>query len=778
MLELKNIKKTYNTSGNAVRALKNINIKFRKNEFVAILGASGCGKTTLLNIIGGLDKYTSGDLIINGISTKKFKDSNWDAYRNHRVGFVFQNYNLIPHQTILENVELALKLNGSSSSKKNKRKAKKALVSVGLGDKLNYKPNQLSGGQCQRVAIARALVNDPDIILADEPTGALDSKTSVNVMNLLKEISKDKLVIMVTHNPNLANEYATRIINIKDGVIEGDSNPVDTLNNEEYKEDLKKNKSYMPRKVSFMLSLKNLLSKKKRTFITCLAGSIGIIGIATILSVSSGMSDYVNKIEKDSTSFNYVIIQDNYHDMNSLMNMTKIDDELEEYTNKKILYSYDDNISNTITKQNLNSDYIDYIDKKTKDLVVDVSYQYDAEMNLISKKDDTYKNVSTTNFTEILDNDSQILDCYDVLASTIDNKIPNEYNEIAVVVDKYNRISKSTLDILGIDDTEELSYDDILDKEIRLINNNDYYINKNGLFIKATSNDELKNAYDKGIPLKVVSILRAKEDASNEWLLSGISYTKKLTDYILENNKDSDVVKAQLNNPNIDVTTGLNFMNSDNLSGDPSMYMMTNVITSYDERLAKLGATKIPSSIIIYPKDYDSKDKIIEILDDWNNKHKDNEIKYTDISSIMITMLDSMINIVSYVLIAFSSISLVVSSIMIAIVIYNSVIERTKEIGILRAIGARKKDVSRVFKSEAIIMGLISGIVALIITFIICLIINRILDNLINVSTIANLTINICISMILLSVILTFIASLIPSSMAAKKEAVDALRSE
>ena len=771
MIELKNIKKTYFTSGNNVHALKDIDLSFRKNEFVSILGASGCGKTTLLNIIGGLDKYTSGDMIVNGKSTKKFSDNDWDTYRNHTIGFVFQNYNLIPHQTVLENVSLSLKLNGNTSSKQIKQIAKKALIKVGLGDKLNYKPNQLSGGQCQRVAIARALVNDPDIILADEPTGALDSKTSVQVMKILKEISKDKLVIMVTHNPELANKYSNRIINIKDGIIEGDSNPYDNHLLEKQKKS-RKRKSYMPFKVSFMLSLKNLLSKKKRTFITCLAGSIGIIGIATILSVSSGMSNYVKKIESESTAYNYIIIQDSYTDIENMM-MIDVDENLEEYSNKNNIYMYNDELTNSMINQNINDEYITYLEDKIKDKVVDIKYTYDVDMNLIAKKDDTYNVISNINFTEMLNNQKYLNNDYEVLASIKeDDKIPTKYNELVLVVDKYNRVPSSILTMLGIDKDKDLKYEDFLGKEIKLIDNNNYYINKNGLYIKASTNNELEDAYNSGESLKIVSILRLKEDASNEWIRPGIGYTKELTDYVLNNSMNSDVVNAQKNSKDIDVTTGLAFNN--NVMNNP----MFNISATYEDRLKSLGADKIPTTISIYPNNYDSKNEIINLLDDWNNNHENNQIKYIDISSIMITLLDSMINIVSYVLIAFSSISLVVSSIMISIVIYNSVIERTKEIGILRAMGARKKDVSRVFKAEAVIIGLASGIVAIVITFIICSIINNILGNLINVTTIANLTLKITINMILLSVILTFIASLIPARMAAKKDPVVALRTE
>ena len=486
------------------------------------------------------------------------------------------------------------------------------------------------------------------------------------------------------------------------------------------------------------------------------------------------MSNYVNKIEADSTAFNYLIIQNKYTNIENMM--TNTNDKLEEYPKENKLYIYDDKIGDMLSDQNLNEDYVNYIEKETKDLVVDVAYKYDIEMNIITNIDDKYKVVDTTNFYEILDNDKYIKKDYDVLATTLDNgDVMSKYNELALVVDKYNRVPKSILDIFGIDEKDNLNYNDFLGKEIKLVNNNDYYENKNGLYIKASNNDELEDAYNKGKTLKIVSIIRANKDASNEWVSSGIAYTKDLTDYVFDSSKNSDVVKDQIDNKEKDVTSGLSFINEEDKN---NFNIMLNMGLTYEDKLNKLGATKNPNTIIIYPKDYDSKNKIIDILDEWNKNHKDSEIKYTDISSIIISMLDSMINIVSYVLIAFSSISLVVSSIMIAIVIYNSVIERIKEIGILRAMGARKKDISRVFKCEAIILGMFSGIVAMVITYIICIIINKVLLNLINVSTIANLTLNIIFGMIALSVILTFVASIIPAKIAAKKEPVDALRSE
>ena len=733
MLEISNIKKDYVMKDETVSALKGINICFRKSEFVSILGPSGCGKTTLLNIIGGLDRYTDGDLIIEGKSTKQFKDRDWDTYRNHSIGFVFQSYNLIPHQTALKNVELALSI-GGIPRKERRARALEALKKVGLEEQINKKPNQMSGGQCQRVAIARAIVNNPEIILADEPTGALDSKTSVQVMDILKEIAQDRLVIMVTHNPELAETYSTRIITMKDGEVLNDTNPVSAKEKKKLIKDCeerqnkltekekkqKAKKSSMSLWSTFLLSGSNLLTKKKRTFITSLACSIGIIGIAVILSVSNGMHAYVKKIEQDSMSVNYIAIS-----AMSLNMETNIMDKMEmpEYPEKNELYPYKE--EGLMQYQKLSSDYIDYIeqningDTEKTNLVTGISYSRNITLY---RQDGTTK---LTDWSEIIDNTEFLTQEYDALATVGDKVIPTEINEVSLIIDKYNRIPTTILDDLGVnyDATySALSYDDILGKELTI------------KYAGITTNKEYN--------VKIISILRQKPDSS-AWLSTGVGYTKAMAE---------DIV-------------------------------------------ASAGAVAGVSSMLIYPKDFDAKEQIKQVLDNWNNSEiyklygneKDAEgnfiadqykVNYTDVSELLVGMLGDLIDICTYVLVAFSSVSLIVSSIMIAIITYASVIERIKEIGTIRSLGGRKKDIANIFRTEACTIGAISAIIALIITLIINIMINIVLGSLVGVTTIAKLSFGTAAGMFLLSVGLNLIASLIPASIAAKKDPVLALRTE
>ena len=734
MLEIIDIKKDYVMKDETVNALKGVNICFRKSEFVSILGPSGCGKTTLLNIIGGLDRYTSGDLIIDGKSTKQFKDRDWDTYRNHSIGFVFQSYNLIPHQTALKNVELALSI-GGISRKERREKALRALKDVGLLEQKNKKPNQMSGGQCQRVAIARALVNNPEIILADEPTGALDSKTSVQVMDILKEISKDRLVIMVTHNPELAENYSTRIITMKDGEILNDTNPVnDKEKNKLVKEYEKrkqklteKEKKQQARKSSmnlwstFMLSASNLLTKKKRTFITSLACSIGIIGIAVILSVSTGMHAYVKKIEQDSMSVNYIAIS-----AMSLNTETNIMDEVDmpEYPKKDELYPYKE--EGLMKFQQLTSDYIDYVetningDSEETSLVSGIAYTRNIKLYR------TDGVTELTDWSEMIDNPDFLNKEYEALSYLTDEVIPSKINEVSLIIDKYNRISTSILDDLGVDYDSNLSalnYDEILGKELTI------------KYAGITTTKEYN--------VKIISILRQKEDSS-AWLNTGIGYTKALAD---------DIV-------------------------------------------ASAGAVAGINSLMIYPKDFDAKEQIKKVLDNWNNTEiykiygnaiddatgeyvaDQYKVNYTDVSELLVGMLGDLIDISTYTLVAFSSVSLIVSSIMIAIITYASVIERIKEIGTIRSLGGRKKDIANMFRMEACTIGGISAIIALIMTLIINMVINIVLGNLVGVTTIASLSWGTALGMTLLSVGLNLIASLIPANIAAKKDPVLALRAE
>lgn len=817
MLELKNITKDYKVADQTTTVLKGISLTFRNHEFVSILGQSGCGKTTMLNIIGGLDKFTTGDLIINGKSTKKYKDHDWDTYRNHSIGFVFQSYNLIPHQSVLSNVELALSI-GGISKKERRQRALDALEKVGLKDHVKKRPNQLSGGQCQRVSIARALVGNPDIILADEPTGALDTETSVQIMEILKEISKERLVIMVTHNPELADKYSTRIVRMLDGIITSDSMPVSEeeklkLEEEVSKKDAglsekqkkhKEKKSAMSVFTSIALSASNLLTKKSRTFITALACSIGIIGIAVVLSVSTGMHEYVDVLERESASANYIMINNTKFQIPTTEDIEGVKVELEEYpSDLDHVFPYKEMTMTDIikpTKQELSKDYIDYIEKNTNgntpetSLVIGIDYTRSTNINIISTNGTNYVKAATQGWTEILDNPEYISTQYTLLASLNGKTIPTEYNEIVLVVDKYNRVSTSVLDALGVNYTEELTqikYEDLLGKEIRLILNNDFYtkstnpITNKDKYTAISDEAEFAIAYEKGIPLKVVSIIRENQDASNTWISTGIGYTTALTDYVIEQNMSSDVVKYQLleENKNYDVLKGSPFI-SMGLFG-----------TSLEDNLKSLGATSTPESIMFYPKDFEAKDKIVEVLDYWNNteiyklygNEKDEEgeyladakkVEYIDVSELLASMLGDLIDIITYALVAFSAISLVVSSIMIAIITYASVIERIKEIGTLRSLGARKRDISTVFIAEAGIIGVVSSIIALAATVVINIIINIVLGHLVGVDTIAKLSVSIAFWMIVLCVGINLVASLIPARMAAKKDPVVALRTE
>lgn len=825
MLELKNITKDYKVADSATTVLKGISLTFRNNEFVSILGPSGCGKTTMLNIIGGLDKFTTGDLVINGKSTKEYKDRDWDTYRNHEIGFVFQSYNLIPHQTILKNVELALSISGISR-KERKQLAIDALTRVGLKDHLNKKPNQLSGGQCQRVSIARAIVNNPNIIMADEPTGALDSETSMQVMELLKEIAQDRLVIMVTHNAELAKKYSTRIVKMLDGQILEDSNPVSENEKKEFlkiakereehltkkEKKLKERKSSMSSRSTLALSGSNLRTKKKRTFITSLACSIGIIGIAIILSVSGGMSTYVNKLQQDSSSSSYITISNTTTSKIEFGDDEDSDANLVQYPNDTTgIYPYTEQTSTSSSKpQILSEDYINYIEKNINgetdetSLVLGISYTKDVALNLITKNDDTYSVVDDSYFSEMLDNTEYLSTQYTILAG---EKLPSEYNEVALVVDSYNRLSTKVLTALGIEYDEnasEISYDKLVGKKFKLIANNDFYEvstgagdNNRDVYSSIKTQEKMATEYDNenSLTIKIVSVIRQNEDASSDWVDCGIAYTSALTNKVIELNQDSAIVTYQKENDDYNVLTGNTFESENSSSSGGLSSLFGSSGTSYNDNLISLGAVSTPSKITIYPKDFDSKDKILEVLDAWNNteiyKLYGNEldeegnyiaeaykVEYTDISALMASMLGSLINIITYVLVAFSAVSLVVSSIMIAIITYASVIERIKEIGVIRSLGGRKKDISRLFISEACIIGVISAIIALVVTLLLNSVINLVLGSLVGVSTIATLKFSTAFWMVLLSIGLNLVASLVPASIAAKKDPVVALRTE
>lgn len=862
MLQLKNITKNYLSGEMTVKALKGIDIEFRKSEFVSILGHSGCGKTTLLNIIGGLDRYTDGDLIINGKSTKKFKDKDWDAYRNYSVGFVFQNYNLIPHQTVLANVELALTLSGVGKNER-KKKAIKALEDVGLKEQIHKKPNQLSGGQMQRVAIARALVNNPDIILADEPTGALDTDTSVQIMEILKEISKEKLIVMVTHNPELAEKYSSRVVRVLDGKIISDSNPFteeDRKNETELK--AKTGKTSMKFFTALSLSLNNLMTKKGRTFLTSFAGSIGIIGIALILSLSNGVQEYINKVQEDTLSNYPLTIVSESVDATSMMEIFMNDKETEynddKIHSKQIVGQIFDTISKEVQRNNLKEfkKYIDDTDNDIKKFSNAIQYGYDLTLNIYkgdttdgivqvnpattfealgmtnSSEETSYMmGMSSDVWTEMINNDDLLKSQYDVIAG----QWPKSYDEVVLIVNKNNEISDYSLYSLGIKNQSEIaekmhkvmsgekleeleddsySCDDFLGLTYKVALNTDYY-EKQGNIWRSRKNDVsyMKDKLANAQEVKIVGVLRPKDEATATSMgdMGMIGYKKELTEYVINGINNSEIAKEQVANKNMNVFTGKEFQvagsvntgsgfDYSNLSPEEQAYManlsqeeLAGIIASYsemsgstyEENLHKLGICDLesPSSINIYPIDFESKDKITADIEKYNKMKKDegkeeDVIQYTDMVAVMMTSVTVIVNMISYVLIAFVAISLIVSSIMIGIITYISVLERIKEIGILRAIGASKKDISRVFNAETFIVGLLAGLIGIGVTVLLNIPINAVIKNVADVSNLSKLPLFGGIILILISMFLTMIAGLIPAKVASKKDPVEALRTE
>ena len=888
MLELNQIVKNYKVGDTEIHALKGVSVKFRENEFVSVLGQSGCGKTTLLNIIGGLDQYTSGDLIINGKSTKQYKDKDWDTYRNHSIGFVFQSYNLIPHQTVLSNVELALTLSGVSKAERRKR-AQEALEKVGLGDQLNKKPNQMSGGQMQRVAIARALVNEPDILLADEPTGALDSETSLQIMELLKEIAKDKLIIMVTHNPELAEKYSTRIIRLLDGEVKDDTMPYDGVAEEQEQQKEKpavvKKKASMSFFTALALSMNNLMTKKGRTFMTAFAGSIGIIGIALILSLSSGAQDYIDQVQEETLSSYPLTIEGTSIDMTTMMTtmMSMAQGNGEDFEQDKI---YPQNVMTTmmeamfaeISSNDLESFkvFLESGESDIQDLVSDIKYSYSTPLTVY--KADTSDGIYRVNPISIYDNmglsqmsqmqqmsenspmsstfsmwrelisKQEILDSqYEVLAG----HMPENYNEVVMLVNKYNQVTDYTLYSLGILDDSELtdaiqrtidgetvedinsvesiSFDELLGLKFKLFINPDYYAEEDGVWVDKSGDaifmtDKINNSEE----IEIVGIVRPSDNtaASNE--IGSIGYKSELMTHLIEKVNDSEIVKKQKENPDVDVFTGIEFPEEDEEEEPPmtmediQAYIMTldpetqqmvmgqlaqaqemgmtdeqiaaafaeqladpSTDATYEGNLGILGVSDLakPSSINIYPKDFESKELITNIIDDYNKRMDDSGkdelcIQYSDIMGIMMSSVTTIIDAISYILIAFVAISLVVSSIMIGIITYISVLERTKEIGILRSIGASKRDISRVFNAETLIVGFTAGAIGIITTLLLNIPINMIITYLTDVHDLCHLPPVGGAILVVISMILTLIAGLIPSRVAAKKDPVTALRTE
>lgn len=858
MLELKQIIKDYDSGNEVVHALRGITLSFRENEFVSILGQSGCGKTTLLNIVGGLDHYTSGDLVINGKSTKDFTDRDWDEYRNHSIGFVFQSYNLIPHQNVLSNVELALTLSGVSKEERRQR-ARAVLEKVGLGDQLYKKPSQMSGGQMQRVAIARALVNDPDILLADEPTGALDSATSVQIMELLKEIAKDKLVIMVTHNPQLADAYSTRIIRLLDGAIVDDSDPFDAAALEEKKEGVRKGRPSMSFVTALSLSLNNLMTKKARTFLTAFAGSIGIIGIALILSLSNGVQTYIDSVERDTLSSYPITIEDSSMDMSVMMEtMMGLNDEAGTHADdniysKAMIKDILETMSDKMENNNLQAfkDYLESEDSTIDDHAKAIEYSYDLQMNVYNTNSDAGlvqvspnqllddlgfstmtqlsesfmgSNASSQNevWNKLPESETLREEEYDL----IEGHWPSAYNEVVLAVDENREITDYALYALGLMDPQEVvdsfeslqeggevslsdptSYtpQELLGMEFQLVLSSDLYRNVNGIWIDMSEDEDfVQEAADNGETMRVVGIITLSEGSSKREV-GGIYYTSALEEHVIEQAEASEIVKEQREHPDINVFTQTAFGEDEEFDittltpqqqmqfasmsqQELAQYMADyseNRNATYEGNLERLGVVDLdtPSSISIYANTFEDKEMISQLIEDYNltqqeNGDDTNVITYNDIVGTMMESVTSIIDMISYVLMAFVSVSLIVSSIMIGIITYISVLERTKEIGILRAIGASKKDISHVFNAEAFIIGLISGLLGIIVTLILDLPISLIVEHLTGVANIALLPVAGGVILVLISLALTTIAGLIPSRIASKKDPVEALRSE
>lgn len=905
MIQIKNITKTYDTGALQQRALDGVSFNLRENEFVSVLGHSGSGKTTLLNIIGGLDRYDEGDIVINGISTKKYSDRDWDSYRNHSVGFVFQSYNLIPHQTVLSNVELALTISGISSSERKERAAK-ALEEVGLEDHLHKRPNQLSGGQMQRVAIARALVNEPDILLADEPTGALDTDTSSQIMDLLREVAKNRLVVMVTHNPELAEEYSSRIIELKDGEIISDTNPLHM--EEEEAEHRNMGKSSMSFLTALSLSFNNLRSKKGRTFLTAFAGSIGIIGIALILSLSTGVNDYIDNIQEETMTAYPITIEEQSIDLDSLVNVQneaaptrngeeKSNEDLDAvYSNTSSLELISSTTS-TLRENNLTSfkEYLDSPDNEIEPYVGanGIVYSYAVNFDLFTyDEEDTFINTDGSSFSvddtdgvagfqtpssPLIPTESNVSELIPGVDDTLISPVvtdnyevlqgnwPEAYNEIVLRVNQNNEIDTTTLYELGILpaeeyeeileqidsgesvelDAEEIAYEDLLDQTFYLLPASDYYMeDENGNYQDMSDDDiTVENLVeDNAIEIKVTGIVRPLEDATTAAISTPVAYTSALTKYLIDYANESEVVQAQKDSPEVNVLSGLRFetendeqkiedareylesftisekadfvraMQENNedtqapmpgagpamteeqlaagfdglvagLEDDALLDIYDNSIStgSYDENMEAFGVISLdaPSSISIYADNFEDKEAISAGIDSYNETvDEEEQITYADFAGLIMSSVTEIINVITYVLIAFVSVSLIVSSIMIGIITYISVLERTKEIGILRAIGASKGNISTVFNAETIIIGLFSGLLGVGITYLSHIPLNRILENIVGEGVRASLTLNSALVLILLSVVLSTVAGLIPSKQAADKDPVEALRSE
>ena len=872
MLSLERITKVYQTGTLTVEALRGIDLKFRKSEFAMILGPSGCGKTTLLNIIGGLDRYTDGEMKIQGRKTKEYTEADWDIYRNHRVGFVFQSYNLIPHQTVLGNVELALTLSGAGKAERRK-KAEEALIKVGLGDQLRKKPNELSGGQMQRVAIARALVNEPEILLADEPTGALDSDTSIQVMELLKELAREKLVIMVTHNPELAERYATRVIRLLDGRVTDDTAPYDGEDGEKDTQN-RRETTVMHFATALGLSFRNLLTKKGRTLLTAFAGSIGIIGIALILSISTGVKQYIDRVQRDTLSAYPLQIEKNSVDMSGLMLSMRADRQSRGEIRDGIITSGNVmsrmlNAMNMAVKKNNLRDFKLWLDgnREIQTLVTDIRYTYPAPLRIyrksgggfiqvhpsqvleqsdlmgsqsnamltaMSASSNAFQNLDV--FTELLDNRDLLEEQYELISG----RMPSEWNEVVLIVSGRNQISDYTLYALGLRDQSEIrklteevllgneislpemsfSYEELMAMDFRLLLNTDQYEKtESGVYLDRTEDRTYLNSLLAHAPsLTVTGILRPRDDAVAMQSSGGIGYLPSLTEYVIDRINESGVVLDQLEHPDTDVLTGLPFSGGKGMTEKELAAWMeahSEILEPYFERypqirglsytqLAKMASVfgngmfqssertlednllqfgvsdkDSPSSIYIYAVDFASKERINEIIEEYNlQAEEENEIRYTDYVGLIMNSVTTIVDAVSYVLIAFVAISLVVSSIMIGVITYISVLERTKEIGILRAIGASRRDIGRVFNAETLIVGFSAGIIGIGATLLLDIVVNTVIRHLTGIAAIAFLPLTSAAILVVISMLLTLTAGLIPSGIAARKDPVNALRSE
>lgn len=794
MLELRSVKKTYLTGEEETIALDSVNLTFGDQEFVSILGASGSGKTTLLNIIGGLDQYTSGDMVVDGTSTKNFKDKEWDSYRNGVVGFVFQSYNLISHLTILDNVKMALSLSGISEKEAEARSIQ-ALKDVGLEKHVKKKPNQLSGGQMQRVAIARALVNNPKILLADEPTGALDTKTSVQIMELIKKISKDKLVIMVTHNPKLAEEYSDRIIRVQDGHVIEDTNPVVNQDLQSYS-GYKESKTSMSFLSAIKSSFKNLLTKKNRTIMVTLAGSIGIISIGLVLAISTGMKSYINTMQEENLSSMPITISSSQANSSAIpMPADELNNNQSEDDSTKIRRQSNDEIHQNIYSENIlenDETFLEYLKSNAKDYYSSISYTSGYQLKVLTQNDDgdiqEVKKSSESSssaspfsmgsagslFSELPTDKSLVLDQYKIVSSKEDNfEYPENANEIVLVLNSDNSISEETLRSLGYSSEKELDYKDLLGKTFKVIDNDNFYqkIPETSQFIPAQINEEM---YESGTQVEIVAILKAKESTSS-LISSNLAYTKALQDQLIKKEKSSEIVSYQESNPEQNVLS-------------PSNEKIDNLV--YTSVMQQLGGNSVPTSISVYPKSFDDRNNIVDVITNYNteikNQFGENSeeyesyiIKYTDMAKTMTEMMTTMINTITIILTAFAAISLVVSSVMIGILTYVSVVERTKEIGIMRALGARKKDITRIFIAEACLTGLISGLAGIAISYICTFPINNVIESIIGITGFeSGLSPFYAIGLVFLSVGLTFIAGYLPSKIAARKDPVEALRTE